>query len=386
MRIAINALGLHERSTGVGRYTYHLLAALGRVDGVNDYLLLTLYDDKTLLDAPSSFAMERTPVSALGKGSEHVARVLFEQQAFPTAARRAGAKLLHVPYFAPPLRAGGIPLVVTIADVLPLRWPQYRGAPTTQAYALLTGRAAHRAQAIIAYSEHARGEISDLLDIPKDRIHVIPPAADPRFRQADPQAQAAARQKYGLGERFILHVGGLDVRQNLELLIGAFAAVYNEIGDADLSLFIAGDPQRLGSSALYPDWRPLAAMFGVADRVQCAWIDEEDMPAIYSACACFVFPSLYEGFGLTPLEAMACGAPVVCSNVGAVAETVGTAGLQVDPGDVDRVSAAIVRVLSSRELASDLRLRSLAHVWRFSWDQVAAETSALYAEVSGTTR
>jgi glycosyltransferase involved in cell wall biosynthesis len=386
MRVAINALGFHERLTGVGRYTYQLLSALGRVDGVNDYLLLSPYDDKALPDAPSSFAMERTPVGALGKGNEHVARALFEQRDFPAAARRGGAKLLHVPYFAPPLRAGGIPLVVTIADVLPLRWPQYRGTPAAQAYALLCVRAARRADAVIAFSEHARSEISALVDIPAERVHVIPPATDPRFRQADPAAQAAARAKYGLGERFLLHAGGLDARQNLELLIGAFAAVYNEIGDPDLTLFIAGDPQRLGSSALYPDWRPLAATFGVAECIRCAWIAEEDMPAIYSACSCFVFPSLYEGFGLTPLEAMACGAPVVCSNVGAIVEAVGIAGLQVDPTDVDRVSSAIVRVLTSRELAIDLQRRGLAHVRRFAWDRTAAETSALYADVTGTKR
>jgi glycosyltransferase involved in cell wall biosynthesis len=387
MRVAINGLGLHERSTGVWRYTYHLLTALGRVDGVNEYLVLSPYDEqKTLPDPPSSFSIETAPVGGLGKGSEHLARVLFEQRIFPAAARRAGAKLLHVPYFAPPLRAGGVPLVVTIPDVLPMRWAQYRGAPTTQAYSMVTGRAAKRADAIIAYSEHARGEISALLDIPSDRVHVIPPAADTRFRPADAEAQEVVRRKYGLGERFILHVGGLDVRQNLELLIGAFMAVYNEIGDPDLSLFIAGDPQRLGSSALYPDWRPLAATFGISDRVQCDWIAEEDMPAVYSACSCFVFPSLYEGFGLTPLEAMSCGAPVVCSNVGSVAEAVGIAGVQVDPTDVDRVSAAIARVLNSRELANDLHLRGLTHVRRFAWDRVAAETSALYAEVMGTKR
>jgi len=386
MRVAINALGLHERSTGAGRYTYHLLAALGRVDGVNEYLALSPYEEKELPDAPSTFAFERAPVGALGKGNEHLARALFEQRIFPATAKRAGAKLIHIPYFAPPLRAAGIPTIVTISDVLPLRWPQYRGAPAAQAYSLLTARAARHAAAVIAFSEHARSEISALLDIPSERVHVIPPATEPRFRPASSAAQAAAREKYGLSERFILHVGGLDMRQNLELLIGAFASIYNEIGDPDLSLFIAGDPQRLGSSALYPDWRPLAATFGVLDRVQCAWIAEQDMPAVYSACSCFAFPSLYEGFGLTPLEAMACGAPVVCSNLGAIAEAVGIAGLQVDPSDVDRLSSAVVRVLTSRELASDLRQRGLAHVRRFDWDVAAAKTSALYAEVTGTRR
>ena len=141
---------------------------------------------KAFPDAPSSFAIERTPLGGLGKGNEHLARVFFEQRVFPAVARREGAKLLHVPYFAPPLRAGGIPLRRDDPGCLTLALGAVSRRPHTHAYAVLTGRAAQRAEAIIAYSEHARGEISDLLDIPNERIYVIPPATDPRFRPADP--------------------------------------------------------------------------------------------------------------------------------------------------------------------------------------------------------
>ena len=110
------------------------------------------------------------------------------------------------------------------------------------------------------------------------------------------------------------------------------------------------------------------------------------MPVMYSAAACFAFPSLYEGFGLDPLEAMACGTPVVCSNRTSLPEVVGSAGLLVDPEDPDRFGAAIQRILTSTQLADDLRARGLARVKQFGWDQVAVETSSLYAEVAGTKR
>ena len=190
--------------------------------------------------------------------------------------------------------------------------------------------------------------------------------------------------RYGLGERFVLYVGGLDQRKNVASLVGAFAAVYHEIGDPDLKLLIGGDPERLGSGPLFPDWRPLAATFGVADQVLCAPIPEEDLAPLYSATSCFVFPSLYEGFGLPPLEAMACGAPVVCSERTSLPEVVGSAGILINPEDPDALGAAIQRVLSSRDLRDDLRARALARARQFSWDQVAVETSAIYAEVAGT--
>jgi glycosyltransferase involved in cell wall biosynthesis len=202
----------------------------------------------------------------------------------------------------------------------------------------------------------------------------------------DPVKLRAVRERYGLGERFVLNVGGLDVRKNIPALIGAFAAAYHELNEPELRLFIAGDPDKLGTSPVYPDWRYLAPTFGIAQQVLCMPVAEEDLPALYSAASCFVFTSRYEGFGLTPLEAMACGTPVICSDQTSLPEVVGRAGALVNPDDPDQIGQHLHRVLADRERREDLSARGLAHVKHFNWDRVAVETSALYAEVTGDRR
>jgi len=384
MRVAVNAQFLHEPHTGTGRYLYNLLSALGRVDGVNEYVALTAspLSPDAIPETPSTFQWEVAP-SSVRRGGASIQKLIWEQRSFPKAAKHFDARLMHVPHFASPLRTYGIPVVVTIHDVINLRLPLYRAKASAQVYAGLVARAARSATAIIAVSDYSKKDIIELIGVPAERITVIGEAPAPTYRRVVDSTQLrAVRAKYGLSERFVLSTG-LDARKNISTLLGAFAAAYHELNDPDLQLFIIGDPRRLGTSPLYPDWRPLAETFGVGGLVHCASVDEADMASVYSACACFAFTSLYEGFGLTPLEAMACGAPVVCSDRTSLPEVVGSAGLLVDPEDPDRVGAALYRVLSSREQSDDLRARSLAHVKQFSWDKVAAATSSLYSEVSG---
>lgn len=387
MRVAFNALFLSEPRTGTGRYVYNLLRSLGRVDGVTEYLVLSPRPLEVAPETPSTFTWQTMPVGGASHGGENLEKVWWEQRTFPLIAKREEAALMHVPHFAPPLRSYGIPTVVTIHDVINLRLSTYRMSPAAQAYAQLVARAARNATIIVTVSEYSKRDIIETLNVAESRVRVIGEAPDTQHRRVlDPGRLESVRDKYGLGERFVLNVGGLDERKNVAGLVGAFAAVYHEMGDPDLQLFIAGDPRRLGSSPLFPDWRPLTATFGIAEQVICAPVDEEDLPALYSACECFAFASLYEGFGLTPLEAMACGAPVVCSDRTSLPEVVGNAGILVNPEDPDRFGAALQRVLSSRQIQEDLRLRGQARVKLFSWDSVAVETSALYAEVSGTKR
>lgn len=387
MRIAFNALFLQDPRTGTGRYVYNLLSALGRVDGVNTYTILTpreLHEPRELPELPNSFTVETVPLGNLGRmapGGENVAKLIWEQRTFPMEAKHRNVHVAHVPHFAPPMRTYGVPTVVTVHDVIPQRISEYRASPAAQAYAALVSRAIKRARAVIAVSEYTKRDIHETLGIENERIHVIREAPDPRFRPVGEAEQRAARAKYGLGKRYILNVGGIDVRKNIAALIGAFAAVYFSSGDRGLQLCIAGDPARLGSSAVFPDWRPLAETFGIADRIICTPLAEEDLPAIYSAASCFVFTSLYEGFGLTPLEAMACGTPVVCSNETSLPEVVGDAGTLVDARDPEAIAFAVQRVLESGETARWMRERGLAHAHSFDWDTVAAETCALYAKL-----
>jgi glycosyltransferase involved in cell wall biosynthesis len=387
MRIAFNALFLREPQTGTGRYTYNLLSALGRIDGINDYFVLSPSAPPAEPETPSTFSWQVVPVGQPARGGRRIEKVFFEQHVFPQAARQRGAHVMHVPYFAPPFRAHGIPTVVTIHDIVSLRLPEYRASASAHAYARLVQRTARRATAVIAVSHHAKQDMLELLRLPEERVHVIPEAAAPQYRRvSDPIRLRTVREKYGLGQRFVLNVGGMDLRKNIPALIGAFAAACHELNEPDLRLFIAGDPNRLGSGPLYPDWRHLAATFGIDDQVLCAPVAEDDLPALYSAATCFAFTSTYEGFGLPPLEAMACGAPVVCSNRTALPEVIGRAGILVDPADPDALGKALWRVLEDRERREDLSARGLAHVKHFSWDKAAVETAALYAEVTGNRR
>jgi glycosyltransferase involved in cell wall biosynthesis len=180
---------------------------------------------------------------------------------------------------------------------------------------------------------------------------------------------------------FVLNVGGMDVRKHLAGLVKAFAEVYRQLENPDLRLFIVGAPARLGSAAMFPDWRPLARKLQISDRILCAPVAEADLATLYSAADCFAFTSLYEGFGLPPLEAMACGAPVVCSNKTSLPEVVGDAGLLVDPLDSQALSATILRVLTSPETAQTLRTRGLAQAQAFSWKRTAMETLSVYERV-----
>ena len=386
MRVAFNALFLQEPYTGTGRYVSNLLSALGRVDGINEYLVLSPQKLAHPPETPSTFKWE-VAESRMRRGGHDWQKLWWEQRTFPHTAHQSEARLMHIPHFAPPMYTFNIPAIVTIHDVINLRLPEYRSALKAQAYAQVVARAARQAAAIIAVSEYSKHDIIELLGIAAERVFVIREAPASQYRRVtDPARLAAVREKYGLGPRFVLNVGGLDVRKNIPSLIGAFAAAYHETGERDLQLFIAGDPNRLGSSPLFPDWRSLVATFGIADQVNCMPVDEEDLPVLYSAASCFVFTSLYEGFGLTPLEAMACGAPVICSDRTSLPEVVGSAGILVDPEDPDRVGAAVQRVLSSEGLRDDLSARGQAHAKQFSWDRVAAETSALYAQVAGTGR
>ncbi len=385
MRIAFNGLFLENPGNGSGQYSYHLLEALGKIDGVNEYVILSAHDIANPPNTPSSFSYRVAPVGQLGRGGASVEKLAWEQHTFPAASKRESARLMHIPYFAPPLLLHGIPSVVTIHDVIGLRLPAYRASPKAAAYNQLVARAAKRASIVIAVSEFSKRDIMEVLGLPADRIRVVSEAPAPQFkRSVDMTRLRDARARYGVSERFVFYVGGLDQRKNLSTLVAAFAAAFHEIGDPSLQLLISGDPAKLGSSHLFPDWRPLAATLGIGTQIVCRYVTAEDLPLIYSATACFVYPSLYEGFGLPPLEAMACGAPVVCSERTSLPEVVGRAGILINPEDPDAIGDAMRRIIVSSELRDDLRARALAHAKRFSWAQAAVDTSAVYADVLGT--
>src|SRR5712692_9450001 len=381
MKIAINAIFLRAPASGSGQYLAHLLKALAETDQRNEYVLLGPQPLQQESNASHGFPYQVKSVPAFAGRNENIEKLVWEQFTGPAAAREAGADLLHVPYFAGPL-VPRTPTVVTIHDVIPLRLPLYRAGSRVGAYMRLVARAAHSATLIITISQHAKKDMMDALKLSPERIRVIYEAAGEEYRPiTDPAVLAAARARYGLGERYILYLGGLDQRKNVPQLVRAFAHLQRQMGDTSLQLLIAGNPDRQ-RGPLFPDPRPIASGLGIEGQIVYRFIEEEDKPAIYSGASVFVFPSLYEGFGLTPLEAMSCGALVICSNRTSLPEVVGDAAISFDPDNMREMVQAMYSVLTQNELQADLHVRSLQRAAQFNWRKTAIETMTVYEEAN----
>ena len=317
-------------------------------------------------------AQEATPHTQLAnpfsRRSENLEKAWFEQISLPRASQAAHADVLHYPYFAAPWRSN-VPVVVTIHDLIPMLLPVYRGGSLVQTYTRVVSTTARRPAMVMADSECSRRDIIRLLDIAEERVAVVYLAANEGYQPASAEAIAAVRQKYHLNDPFLLYLGGFDQRKNLAVLLEAFAEVVKS-GEENTTLAIAGGVPE--PSALFTDVRSLAAQLGLSNRVQfLGRVPDEDCAALYSAAEAFVFPSIYEGFGLPPLEAMACGAAVICSSASSLPEVVGDAAITVAPDDTAAWIKAIQAVLADSDLRDDLRARGLQQAKRFSWRNTA---------------
>jgi glycosyltransferase involved in cell wall biosynthesis len=241
--------------------------------------------------------------------------------------------------------------------------------------------AAKRADMVLTDSQASKWDIVRLLDIPAERVRVIYLAVDDIYQPVlDEHHLAATRRKYGLPESYLLYLGGFDQRKNVPTLLNAFAQLAK---DSRAFLVVAGKLPEKGTD-FFPDPWPIVEKLGIGERVVfTGWVAEEDKPALYSGARALVFPSLYEGFGLPPLEALACGTPVITSSRGSLPEIVGEGGLLLEPDDVEGLAGAMEKLLNDDTLWEDLRQRGLAHAARFSWEKTARETLAVYREVKG---
>lgn len=379
-RVALDGLFLYQPTTGSGQYSLQLWHHLATADA--DPAMLLLQPAGEAFPSPEPGAQTAVAPSWARSGKAH--KLWWEQVGAPRAARRAGADLLHVPYFAGP-RAGRLPFVTTIHDVIPLILPEYGGSLAMRVYMRLVSAAARRAVLVLTDSDCSKRDIERFVGIPAERIHVIPLAADPRYRPVDdPAAEAALRDRFGLPGPVIFNVDGLDVRKNLRALIEAFARALPAL-DPATRLVIAGrahtDNQRL-----YPPLAPVAAACGVADRVVLTGaISEAEKLTLYNLADLYVAPSLYEGFGLSPLEAMACGTPVIASNRASLPEVVGDGGLLIEP-TAERMGAAIVSVLTDEQRRRMLSQRARERAATFSWQRTAEQTRAVYREALAAIR
>lgn len=383
MRVALNGLFLDAPATGTGQYVRELVAAMQILFPQDEFIFVAPHADAT---APARVESFPTRLKR-----ENFAKLEFEQYTFPRASKQLGATLTHVPHFGSPLFPS-LPTVVTIHDLIPLVLSDYRGSARVRLYTALAARSAKRAQAILADSYASARDIETNLSIPREKIHVVHLAAHPRYQPAGADEIRRVRAKYSLPERFVLYLGGFDVRKNVARVIETFAGAgtadrgrltaAKNSGTGDWRLVIAGKLPETNSD-FFPDPRLMVEKFGVTDAVQfIGFVAEEDKPALYAAAHVFLYPSFYEGFGLPPLEAMACGTPVIVSNASSLPEVVGEAGVMLSPDDAGGWRAALNKLLTDEAWWAERRGRGLEQAKQFSWERCARETSAVYRMVA----
>jgi glycosyltransferase involved in cell wall biosynthesis len=317
----------------------------------------------------------RTPAS-------HLYKLGWEQVTVPRAARRLGGDLLHVPYWASPI-VTPIPTVVTIHDIIPHILPAYRGGIRVRLYTALVSAAALRARRVLTDSEAARGDILRHLHIPAHRVHAVPLAADAAYGDAAAADDAAQRGSLHVPKSYILYLGGFDVRKNVRAMFEAFSIVQRARPEAHL---VVGGRLPRRDTDFAPDPRRLAREAGLdEDHVHfLGFVAEDAKPALYRGARLFVWPTTYEGFGLPPLEALSCGAPVVGSDTTSLPEIVGDAGVLVHPQDVAGMAGAMLQLWIDDVFHRTLRQRALRHAQHFSWERTARATLAVYKEAAAS--
>ena len=368
MRVGIDGRYIQDHFPGIGRYTYSLINALAPLAA--DDTLVVLYNPALPNSRYDLAALARYPNIELVR-LDVPTFSLAEQLHLPSLISHLSCDVFHSPYYVKPYRLPVLS-ILTLYDVIPTRYPAYYPRRTRLFIRWLQRLALRTAAHGIAISETTKSDFIHYYGLAPQHITAIPLAADDHFRPAEPAAIAAVRGRYSLPPHYILYLGSNKPHKNLEALIDAFSRIPHRASRFTLVIAGAWDPR-------YPEPRQRAEISGLESVIRFLGpVSESDLPALYSGATAFVFPSLYEGFGLPVLEAMACGAPVACSNTSSLPEIVGDAALTFDPTNVEAMAAALDRLLSDSELRAELRQRGLERAQRFSWAETARRTLEVY--------
>ena len=370
MHIVIDGRYIQDHFPGIGRYTYQLAYALTSVAPDDTFSVLcdprahnSRYDLNDLLSRENVREVV-APVGVLSAG---------QQIAIPRLLNRLKPDVYHSPYYVLPY-ATSCPTVVTVHDLIPELCPEALPRPWLRhAFRGLVRLACRRARMVIAGSTATAQDLRHRLHLPAERVATIPYGVDSSFCPPSSEQVAAMGQALRLSYPYVLYVGINKPHKNLVRLVQAWARIPDTVrGDTRLVLAGREDPR-------YPQTRQAIAQLGIGNSVTILGpVPDADMAALYGGGVAFAFPSLYEGFGLPVLEAMACGTPVVASNRSSLPEVVGKAGLLIDPFDMDALAAALARLLGDAALRRELSAQGLIRARRFTWERAARETLAVY--------
>jgi len=367
MRVAIDARLVYYRQAGISQYTLRLLEQLAALDQEDDFTVLqSRKDPSTLVDQPN-FRKR-----SLWTPPHH----RLEQLLLPLELATTDLDVLHSPDFIPPFRRN-CKSVITVHDLNFLLYPDFL-TPESASYYGQIDQAVRRCDYIIAVSESTKRDIVQLTGAPENKITVVYEAAHPIYRPLqDRQMVERVKERFAIQRDFILFVSTIEPRKNVPTLLRAYKQLLDNYR-ADVDLVLAGE-----KGWLFDKVFTLMQELNLQERVHfLGRVSAEDLLRLYNAAQVLVHPAFYEGFGLPPLEAMACGTPVVVSNTSALPEVVGDAALLVDPREVDEITVASWRLLSDQALRQQMIEKGLKRARLFSWRKAASETLSIYRRLA----
>lgn len=375
MRVGLDGSPLSDLLTGIGHYTFELAQALA----------VTYPTDQFELISPKPFSpqiveqSQRNPLPNLEFINPKSSNVRGRWWSFdlPRYLKRAGLDLFHGTNYEIPLWRRRH-TVVTVHDLSSLLYPKLHRKPLARRMRVRLPLSVKMVKAVITPTEAVKRELCSHLKVKPNKVTAIHEAPRQNFRPMSPDESLGTRARLGVEDDFLLFVGTLEPRKNLLTLLKAFSEVLRDTRFRP-QLVVAG-----GEGWLMEETFAFVRQAGIADRVKLiGYVNDDELRALYSSCRAFIYPSLYEGFGLPPLEAMACGAPVIASRIPALVETIGDAALLVDPLDVQSLSAAITDVCENEKRRKKMVAAGPANAARFSWEKAAQSTYEIYRQVVG---
>lgn len=369
MRIGLEASALHGWKSGVGYYTENLLSSVMQISPEHEYILFTNKDLRS--------NWQRLGREVVYDRRFFPVRSVWMQAVLPGTLRRVRPEVCHFTNYLAPI-ASDCPYVVTIHDMTLFITPRLHNFKKIVLDRTLIPHVARRADAIITVSNSARDDIVRYLGVPRDKVRVIMNAVSPAFGPVVEQERlAAVCSKYGINVPYVLYVGTIEPRKNIIRLMRAFAHLKKR--GLPHKMVVVGQPG-WHCAPIYAEVERLGLQREV---IFTGYVPSEDLPVLYSAAECMAFPSLYEGFGLPVIEAMACGTPVVTSNSSSLAEIAGRDALLVNPLSIGEIADALYRLHKEPELRRELSRRGISRAAEFTWQRAAHATLNVYEEVAG---
>lgn len=373
MHIGIDAHAIGAQQGGNETYIRNLIRALAALDADNRYTIY-LANAQAAAEWQNGFVVQHPNFSVrlLPPPTPLVRVPVF----LTYELRRRPVDVLHVQYTAPPFCPA--PVVATIHDLAFEHLPETFTRRGSLQLKLTVRRTARRAARIATVSEYSRQDLLRTYRLAPEKVVTTYNGIEPHFttqpRAADEAAQV--RRRFGIAREFLLAVGSLQPRKNLERLIRTYARLRREQPDFAPQLVIVGRKLWLAESI----FAEVSRQPWASDVILTGYVSDDDLPALYRTASAFVYPSLFEGFGLPPLEAMACGTPVITSNISSLPEVAGSAALLIDPLNEQELAAALQRILNDQPLRARLRAEGVRQAAKFTWRDAAEKTLQLYRE------